>query len=192
MRQGHRSPVLHPIHSERTMSSIGPQIPPHLLQRSSRETKDDFEDTEPHLQGSSSRAQVVDTPSIGPQIPQTILSQARQSSQPEPDRDEDDDDDDYVPELPPDLAALRSGGPSRPEAGPSTTGQAKRVLGPSLPGHDRQNDSENDEDEDYGPMPSMQGAQRTDALSEGVREFMEKEEKRKKEIEVCLQTQTSL
>lgn len=172
-----------------TMTSIGPQIPHHLLRKAKGKEIDD-EEPGPQPQGS----RVPDTPSIGPHIPANALSQVlvQHASRPGSTYNNDDDDDDYVPELPPDLVASRSGTSvsdnARPEAGPSTGRQERRVLGPSLPGHVQQaygDDGDSDEG-DYGPMPSMQRTQHSDTVSEGVREFLEKEEKRKKEIEVCL------
>ena len=159
------------------MSYIGPQLPPHLLQNSIKNEDEGEDEAGPQPRREAS--------SIGPQVPAHLLSKELQ--QPVSDTvNEDGDEDDYVPELPPDLAASRTGPSSRPMASPSSPPRGRRIVGPSLPVHDRSNYDEDDDDDDYGPMPSMQGAQKLDAVNEGVREFLEKEEKRKKEIEVSL------
>lgn len=93
-----------------------------------------------------------------------------------------DEDDAFGPALPPELMASRN--KVVPEEKRSES-KAKRVLGPSMPGHERQSDDEEEEsDDDYGPMPIPADARGTDTVSEGVREFLEKEEKRRKEVEV--------
>ena len=102
--------------------------------------------------------------SIGPQIPQHLQSQPDLAG-------EDDDEDDYVPALPPDLIAQRT--------------STKRVLGPTLPSMTSRDEADEDED-DVGPMPlpsaylnSLQEEEK-----DGVTEFLEREQRRKKAIEV--------
>ena len=156
------------------MASIGPQIPSHLLahsrtstgRRSHSPTSDNGES-----QSVPSKATV-----IGPQIPVLQVNI-------------DDNDDAYGPALPPDLVSSRTESQPDSTAGPSKLLQARRVIGPSLPGHDpssHDDGSEGDDSDGYGPMPLSVSMQRSDSVSEGVREFMEKEEKRQKEIEVMI------
>ena len=84
--------------------------------------------------------------------------------------EEDDDDDDWAPELPPELAAkpARSIGPTLPSA---VTAPASRPY-----------DSDEEEDDGYGPMPLPAGAVAQERS--GVQEFIEREERRQKELEV--------
>ncbi|THH10589.1 hypothetical protein EW145_g1231 [Phellinidium pouzarii] len=152
------------------MKSIGPQIPVHLASHRA-DDEDDGAAPQP----------------AGPQIPSHLLGGASAVAAED---DEDEDDDSYGPALPPDLLVARkrtSSSAVAAAAGPSSSPPlARRVVGPSLPGHDRQTYSYPDADADddgYGPMPLPEGAQSTDGVSEGVREFLEKEEKRRKEIE---------
>lgn len=165
------------------MSSIGPQIPAHLLKQNSL-SENHAESSEDEA-GPMSMLEKSTSTYIGPQIP-VHLTKPTAPTAAAP--DEDDDEDDYGPALPPDLK--RSGGSSSAVAGPSgrtpsPPAQSRRVLGPSLPGHDRQSYDDSDDDDDgYGPMPLPAGMQRSDGVSAGVREFMEREERRRKEIEV--------
>lgn len=150
------------------MSSIGPELPPHLMKRPESTSQED----EPAI--------------VGPQIPAELLQ--RQAPAPlshEPNasnQDDDDDNDDYGPALPPDLAASRS----RNASGPSSS--SKKLVGPSLrpsypTTYDRnaQYDSD-DSDDDVGPKPLPAGVSHEEV--DGVRQFIEKEEKRRKEVEV--------
>ncbi len=126
------------------MSSIGPEIPPHLLQRSQHPNEDDEEDIGPSV--------------AGPQMPPELVKQQQD--------DDDDDEDDYAPALPPELLAARQAGPE------------KRVQGPTLPTYD------DDSDDDVGPKPLPAGRTSVNE-TDGVKQFMEQEEKRRKRIEVC-------
>lgn len=148
------------------MSSIGPELPPHLQSHSKTGNSSDDDDEGP---GPSI--------SVGPQTPAHLL--AGPTKPPPENKDpegEESDDDDYGPALPPELLAARSGQP------------AKKVVGPSFPpppsqgqGHDygAQDDSD---DDDFGPQPLPSGA--TVEEKDGVREFMEREERRRQQIEV--------
>lgn len=138
------------------MSSIGPALPAHLLP-----SNDASDDDEP---GPS-------LPVAGPSMPIPAPL--------EEDADEESDDD-YGPALPPELAAARAPAP-------------KRVVGPSLPSqapdprYDRGagyggGDGDDDSDDDFGPQPLPPGVSFDEA--DGVREFMEREERRRKQIEV--------
>lgn len=128
------------------MSTIGPELPPHLRVRSKQEE---------------------DGPSVaGPQIPTNFLKPAVE--------EEDEDEDDYAPSLPPDMIAARQAGPS---AGP-----VKPVKGPSLPTSYYRDD---DSDDDVGPRPLPPSAQRHHGELDGVKQFLEKEERRRQQIEVC-------
>lgn len=91
-----------------------------------------------------------------------------------PDDDDEDDEDDYAPALPPDML------PARTSASHTTGQSAKRQIGPSFP---RPQEDE-DEDEDVGPMPLP--AHLIIEEKDGVQEFMEREERRRKQIEVSL------
>ncbi|KAG5643047.1 hypothetical protein DXG03_001625 [Asterophora parasitica] len=140
---------------------IGPELPPHLLQRSEEENE----------------------VSVGPQIPSHLLNPQNTAA-----ADDDDEEDDYVPELPPDLAATRSAGPSLPEAGGSgsgSTSESKRVVGPSMPSYPPTYDpkyhttyNDDSDDDDFGPKPLPAGVKH--AETDAVREFMEREERRRK------------
>ncbi|THH06338.1 hypothetical protein EW146_g9640, partial [Bondarzewia mesenterica] len=121
--------------------------------------------------------------SISPQRPSHMPNASNPSTVPSlrpphppyEEEEEEEDDDDYTPALPPDLAASRSTG-----TGPgSTAGPSRRVLGPSL-GPQRQEEEES-EDEAIGPAPPPAGV--TLDPRDGIREFMEKEEQRRKHIE---------
>ncbi|KAF8329117.1 uncharacterized protein EI90DRAFT_3125426 [Cantharellus anzutake] len=107
--------------------------------------------------------------SIGPQLP---LEYSRNLANEE---DEDEDDDSYAPALPPDmLPPARSTFASAPMF-------IKRPSFPPRPVHD-----DVDNDDDYGPMPLPTGGSsllRKDR-HDGVREFLEREETRKRNIEV--------
>lgn len=103
------------------------------------------------------------TQPVGPIIPQELLNQAQ------------DEEEDYVPALPPDIAATRSGGSS---SGPSTSQYVRVTLPSSL---DSRYYSD-DDDDDVGPKPLPPGTRHEE--TDAVREFMEREEKRRKELEV--------
>ena len=155
------------------MSAIGPELPPHLLNRTKNNISSEAED----------EASVV-----GPQIPPHLVAgPSKCPSQPPPqaeneaNEEDSDSDDDYGPALPPDLLAARS-------SALSTT-----TIGPSLPqaynesqNHDRRrygdDADEDDSDDDVGPMPLPAGISFEE--EDGVREFMEREERRRKQIEV--------
>ncbi|TFK47984.1 hypothetical protein OE88DRAFT_1611754, partial [Heliocybe sulcata] len=77
--------------------------------------------------------------------------------------EEEEEEDDYVPALPPDLMAARNAGPP------------KRVIGPSFP-PPRYEDEEEDEDIGPAPLPAHAGP----VVEDGVREFLEREERRRK------------
>jgi len=125
--------------------------------------------------------------SIGPQIPERLLPTVSAASD---NADAESDEDDYTPALPPELAASRkAGGPSlQPVAGPSTRRSSpppsRRVLGPTVSSAQPQYDS--DSDSDVGPQPPPANAVATKEKS-GVQEFLEREERRKKNIEEAKQ-----
>jgi hypothetical protein len=127
------------------MSSIGPAIPSHLLNRQS--TSDADEEDSPQVAG----------PQLPPQAP--------------PD-EEDDSEDEYAPALPPDMIASSS---------------KKPVVGPTMPPaypptYDRRVQYHaDDSDDDVGPRPLPAGVRFEER--DAVKEFMEKEEKRRREVE---------
>ncbi len=135
---------------------IGPDIPVQFLSTAG----DDINEAGPSIPSS-----------IGPAIPPEVLARSQQYN------DEDEDEEDYAPALPPDLVIAR-GGPA---------GSSKQIQGPALPpslARQRYEGSDDDEDDDYGPMPLPAGVAFEE--SDGVREFLEKEERRRKQVEVCL------
>lgn len=76
------------------MSSIGPELPPHLLNQSNAADSDDEQ---------------------GPSLPPNVTP----VNPSKPVVEEEDDEDDYAPALPPDLVASRSAGPSKKILGPA-------------------------------------------------------------------------
>ena len=140
------------------MASIGPQIPAHLLASTKQSTT-----PSPSPPSSPKRA----SGTIGPQIPAQFLNAPSQ-----PQDDEEEDEDDYAPELPPDLVAAQAkppvAGPSRPVIGPS--------IGPQRYTYD------DDSDEEIGPAPLPSGYRLKE--KDAVKEFIEKEEQRRKAVEV--------
>lgn len=101
--------------------------------------------------------------SIGPTIPAHLLDGKQ------PEVEEESSDDDYGPALPPDLAST---------LGPTT----RRVFGPSFPTGRPAAADQDDSDEDVGPMPLPPGQGEEE---DGIRNFLEREERRQKAIEVC-------
>ncbi|KAI0666205.1 hypothetical protein C8Q78DRAFT_1198070 [Trametes maxima] len=137
---------------------IGPEIPAHLLAAPAPENVD----------GSDTEGPAP----IGPQIPSQALAGASKSTTPPlPPRatEEEEDEDDYAPALPPGLAAVRA--------------STRKVLGPTLPpsvaGPSRYDDY--DDDDDVGPRPLPQGY--VEEEKDGVQEFIEREERRRKQLE---------
>jgi hypothetical protein len=136
--------------------------------------------------------------SIGPQIPAHLLTQYRK-------QDDDNDNNDEGPRPPsPELPSYGVSssttesqfwvydeddggsrelfkGEDRPSESHSTSGDSlgKRVLGPSIP---LVYDSDGSDEDDIGPQPLQPGTQHKQP--DAVKEFMEKEEKRRKAIEV--------
>ena len=144
---------------------IGPDIPAHLLPQVSSAEQDDASDNEGPEPALAIGPQIPS--SIGPQIPPS-LSKLPGASAIHEEEGEDDDEDDYAPALPPELAAARS----------------KKVLGPSLPPSlSRPSYDEDDDDDDVGPRPLPQGIVLEE--KDGVQEFLEREERRRKHLEVC-------
>lgn len=142
------------------MAGIGPELPPHLRKNSS-----DVEE----------ESKIV---AVGPQIPPEILNR------PPNQEESDESDDDYGPALPPDLLASRTGTYSSNAA----PGPSKKIVGPSLqPSYPTTYDrnaqyGDDDSDDDFGPKPLPAGV--THKEPDAVQLFMEKEEKRRKEVEV--------
>ncbi|KAH9920322.1 uncharacterized protein B0H18DRAFT_881187 [Fomitopsis serialis] len=144
---------------------IGPDLPAHLLASSSARSAKTEEN----------RGQ--DASTIGPTIPTHLGSSAR-STTPIPSRMKsmglqlEEEEEDYAPALPPDMIAAKA------------PGAAQAPTGPARPPHlasRRSAYDEDDEDDDYGPTPLPSGF----ALREksGVEEFLEREERRKKQLE---------
>ena len=149
------------------MSFIGPELPSHLI--NPKNSENDDEHTEK-----------------GPQITPHLVQQSTLNIY-----DEDDDDDDG-PELPPHLrkGSLKEAGPSIPTPPGPSTGKSQVQVGPTFPSYaptydpaTYHNNEDDDDDDDFGPKPLPAGMQhqQTDA----VKEFIEREEKRRKLAEVC-------
>ncbi|RDB27425.1 Adenosine deaminase-like protein [Hypsizygus marmoreus] len=151
---------------------IGPELPSHLHKQNKEEQEDDIDKIT----------------SIRPVIPSEPLNATK------PADDEEDDEDDYVPALPPDMVAMRSAGPSNSVLPTSTqsssnSSTSKRVVGPSLPSYPPTYDpmfhssyaEDDDDDDDFGPKPLPAGVRH--AETDAVKEFMEREERRRKEAE---------
>ncbi|KAH9927426.1 uncharacterized protein BXZ73DRAFT_48808 [Epithele typhae] len=138
---------------------IGPDVPAHLLAPDST-TPDDDSDTE---------AGPAPPSSIGPQIPASVTAgPSRSAPKAEAAEAEEEDEEDYAPALPPHLAAARE----------------KRVLGPAMPSAARARryeDEEDEDEEDVGPMPLPYGVVLEE--KDAVQEFMEREERRRKQLE---------
>ncbi|KAI0063235.1 hypothetical protein BV25DRAFT_1824826 [Artomyces pyxidatus] len=105
-------------------------------------------------------------PSVGPQLPQ-LASDTPAAQAPRYEEEEEEEEDDYAPALPPDLAAARSSAP-------------RRQYGPAR-GPRREEEEEDSDEDDVGPTPLPVGVQQ--AERDPVREFMDKEEQRRKAIE---------
>ncbi|KAJ7649382.1 hypothetical protein DFH06DRAFT_553287 [Mycena polygramma] len=100
----------------------------------------------------------------GPQLPPPVQQTGA---------DDDDSEDDYAPALPPDMVASSSKkpivGPTMPPAYPPTYDRRVQYHDP------------NDSDDDVGPRPLPAGVNFEER--DAVKEFMAKEEKRRKEVE---------
>ncbi|KAF9261537.1 hypothetical protein L218DRAFT_869710 [Marasmius fiardii PR-910] len=158
------------------MSSIGPQLPPHLQHLTSSQDSDSEEENatvDPEIPSDLLKKRTTATTEevavVGPQIPSELLKQ--RATAPE---EEEEDEDDYMPALPPDLAASRSG----PEFAATSTN--KKIIGPAFP--PQHGSYSDDDDDDVGPMPLPAGYQKP-AEVDGVKQFLEQEEKRRKNIE---------
>ena len=145
-----------------TASSIGPEIPSNLL-RGDRST-------------TPGEGPTQSGPSIGPAIPTEVLTRSTAPIQPE---DEEEEEDDYAPALPPELLAARAGS----SKAPAPAAPARRPVGPTFPSIYR-GGYDDDSDDDVGPMPLPEGVVVEE--KDGVQEFLEKEERRRKQVEVCL------
>ena len=120
----------------------------------------------PVTSGSAERSTTPEAgPSVGPQIP------AGYAAKKPAEVEEEEEEDDYVPELPPDLVAQRAT-------------QKARVLGPSFPSA-IQNSYDDSDDDDVGPVPLPAHLSFQHQEKSGVEEFLEREKRRKKAMEVC-------
>ncbi|KAK8843469.1 hypothetical protein IAR55_007126 [Kwoniella newhampshirensis] len=147
---------------------------------------------------------------IGPTLPPHLAHLAASRSPSPPGRspgpaaaDEEEDEDDYVPALPPHILAVRgekssspsvgpSIGPSIPSAAPSIGPSMPIAVGPSMPpraGPSRSTvgpsyglEDEDSDDDVIGPRPIPTSGEEEGSGS-AIREFMEREERRRKEAE---------
>jgi hypothetical protein len=151
-----------------TMSSIGPQLPPHLLAAISKPDvsgdEDDANDPSPSPPSAS----------IGPQIPSTVSTAGPQLPDAEADSD-----DDYAPALPPGFSVKPATAHTAAVSAPAPSG---RVVGPTMPSHPARHEDDDSEDE-IGPSPFSAGPS---ARRDAVAEFREREESRRKALEVRL------
>jgi hypothetical protein len=156
------------------MSNIGPQLPPHLQKQLGSQADDSESDDDV---GPA-------PPSVGPQIPSGIgPSIPAHLLQNKADVEEESDDENLGPQPIP--------GPSRPPQSPPGPSSGKRVLGPALPSYgptynaatysQLQAEDEDDSDEDVGPKPLPAGMRHEERSA--IEEFMEREERRRKQLE---------
>lgn len=114
----------------------------------------------------SDTAKRLSTPEAGPpERPETLSNYAAERPV-----EEEEEEDDYVPELPPDLAAQR-------------VAQKARVLGPPLP-LAAQNSYDDSDDDEVGPMPLPAHLSSRQQEKSAVEEFLEKEKRRQQAMEV--------
>lgn len=121
----------------------------------------------PQIPNGSGSPDVLNNYSVGPQLPSGFTPEAPRYEE------EEEDEDDYAPALPPDLVATRTGGSN-------DIGSSRRVHGPAMGPMRREEEEESDDE--VGPVPLPQGVVLEE--EDGVREFLEKEEQRRKAIEV--------
>ena len=140
------------------MSNIGPALPPHL-QRKRTPT--------PEAEEVPSTVLASDPPEeAGPALPPHILAARRAK------------------------AAQAQSGPSAQTSSSTPSSESRKTYGPTLPGAAPSAPSrpiyedEDDDDDDVGPRPEM--AYRGDRPGDGVREFLEREERLEKLREVRL------
>lgn len=129
--------------------------------------------------------------SIGPHIPEHLLPTVSATTAAESDED------DYTPALPPELVTARkAAAPSaKPSPGSSTRrspSPPKRTIGPAFPGarptRGVHPDSDSDSDADIGPQPlPTHGLATTREEPSGVQEFLEREARRRKNVEEAKQ-----
>ncbi|KAJ7623801.1 hypothetical protein FB45DRAFT_1061659 [Roridomyces roridus] len=137
------------------MSAIGPTIPQHLLNAAASSSTNIHDDDDEDV--------------AGPQLPPSV------SAPPQANADEDSDDD-YAPELPPDFVASSSSSVKKPVAGPTMPPTYSATYDPRV----RYQDPD-DSDDDVGPRPLPAGVNFEER--DAVKEFMAKEEKRRREVE---------
>jgi hypothetical protein len=177
-------------------ASLGPSLPPGLAgapSASARVDEDEDEDmdnthapliADGHANGS--RAPVgphrPSAASIGPMPP--AVADGPAPSVPAP--ADEDDDDDYVPALPPGFSRPGPSASTAPAAAPRAAPSARRpVAGPTLPGRGAPAPAlDDDSDDDVGPRPLPVGL--TATKKDAAAEFREREEARRKAVEVRL------
>ncbi|KAF8551915.1 hypothetical protein OG21DRAFT_1512145 [Imleria badia] len=132
--------------------------------------------------------------SIGPHIPEHLLPTVSATTE---NNAAESDEDDYTPALPPELAAARkAAAPSGPTPGPSIRHSPspppppRRVIGPAFPSarptHAVDPDSDSDADVGPRPLPAHVLAATREEIS-GVEEFLEREARRRKNVEEAKQ-----
>jgi len=117
--------------------------------------------------------------SCGPQLPQQLASSNITSREDDPNDPKDDDDDAYGPALPPHLAAKKkSQQTARRSPSPITLPKTTPSKPSALPVQ-----GDPDSDDDFGPPPPTAGPSTT-SKEDAVREFKEREQRRKELAEV--------
>lgn len=101
--------------------------------------------------------------SIGPSIPAHLIAKQPTPKNDPPEDNDSDDSDSFAPALPPDIILTQ------------------RVLGPSFPSGPPPEREDDSSDDDYGPAPLPEGVEEVE--HDPVKEFMEKEERRRKNAE---------
>ncbi|EAU85999.2 hypothetical protein CC1G_03022 [Coprinopsis cinerea okayama7 len=180
------------------MANIGPQLPPHL--QNQFESRKDEEESDDDV-GSSL------PPSIGPQIPLSLVQKKDDNDEREKEQEgaavgigpaipahllsrkkEDDAEEDSGDDIGPSIGPVA--GPSRPSPSPGPSNPGKRVIGPSFPTYaptydpktySQVQNPDDDSDDDVGPKPLPAGMKHQE--SSAVQEFIEREERRRKQLE---------
>jgi hypothetical protein len=177
-------------------ASLGPSLPPGLAGTSSASTRvnenedggtgDAYASSISAGYANGSRAPVgphrPSAASIGPMPPAVAAGRAPSAPAPA----DEDDEDDYVPALPPGFARPGPSASTASAAVPRAAPSARRpVAGPTMPGRGAPAPAlDDDSDDDVGPRPLPVGL--TTTKKDAAAEFREREEARRKAVEVRL------
>ncbi|WVO18264.1 hypothetical protein L204_105975 [Cryptococcus depauperatus] len=149
--------------------TIGPSLPPHLS----------------HLaQASGSRSpsgSPHSEPLTGPSPAITNVECVVGDDRPSVDKEQDEDKDDYAPALPPHMASAHQTKVAGPSLPPNLMSGRSSSIGPLIA---RPHPEDDDSDDDvYGPVPASNIGDEDSNAYDPVKEFMELEERRRKDIE---------